>query len=215
MGAPLTYAAVGRILSNFSVSLTAAQFAVVGHYMQLLLHWNRRVSLTTITDPEEILRRHFGESFFAINSVPLREGRLADVGSGAGFPGAAIALLNPSLDVTLIESNKRKAAFLETVRSELNLSNLAVRGNRVEESTTVLAAADFITARAFGPYGKLLELLRKSGGSSIRAVLWLGEEDARALAKRPGWKWNLPVSIPGSVRRVLLTGSPTSSAMSS
>lgn len=204
----LTLGAANRVLSDFSVSLTSVQLALVGRYIALLLYWNRLLSLTTITDQEEIVRRHFGEGFFAVGAVPLREGRLADVGSGAGFPGAAIALLNPSIHVTLIESNTRKAAFLEAVRQDLKLLNLQVERGRIEDCTEILAAADFITARAFGPYDKLLKLLRKKSRSSVQTVLWLGEENAAELAKRPDWKWNPPIRIPGSAHRVLLIGTP-------
>lgn len=213
MSDTITRAATERILSEFSVSLTSAQFTAVEHYIALLLHWNKRVSLTTVTDPEEIVQRHFGESFFAVGAVPLREGRLADVGSGAGFPGAPIALLNPALDVTLIESNTRKAAFLETVRSELKLPNLNIAKSRVDDCAD-LRSLDFVTARAFGPYDELLALLRKSN-QSVQVILWIGEEDAKVLVGRSPWKWKAPIRVPNSARRVLLIGIPELSEVSS
>lgn len=206
MSDTVTRAVTDRILSEFSVSLTSAQFTAVEHYIALLLHWNKRVSLTTITDPEEIVRRHFGESFFAVGAVPLREGRLADVGSGAGFPGAPIALISAGLDVTLIESNTRKAAFLNTIRSELRLSNLNIAKRRVEDCAD-LRSFDFVTARAFGPYDELLDLLRK-GSQPVQAILWLGEADAKALVGRSRWKWKAPIRVPNSASRVLLIGTP-------
>src|SRR5271166_2654316 len=80
-------------------------------YIDLLLHWNQKTSLTTVTDPTEILRFHFGESFFAVGSVPIRHGRLADVGSGAGFPAVPIRMVSEGLSAILVESNQKKATF--------------------------------------------------------------------------------------------------------
>ena len=108
---------------------------VYGHlavYLDLLLKWNARVNLTAIRTPEEIVRRHFGESIFAglhlkcstWNNAPTGAGSpapgresLLDFGSGAGFPGLPIQILYPELPVTLAESRQKKASFLrETVR---------------------------------------------------------------------------------------------------
>jgi len=195
-------------LAAFGITPTAVQFEAIQAYIALLLKWNRIASLTGITEPREILERHFGESFFAVGAVPIEKGRLADVGPGAGFPGAAIALLKPEVEVTLIESNGKKAAFLEIVRRELGLKNLAVARTRVEECREVLASADFVTARAFGSYDKLLRLLHNVGlRPTAKVVLWLGRNDAAELSRTRAWTWQAPIQIPGSERRVLLVGS--------
>jgi len=90
-------------------------------YLDLLLKWNARTNLTAIRDPEEIVRRHFGESLFAGTYLASRISPLAavlDFGSGAGFPGLPIQLLLPDLRVTLAESQNKKAAFLrEAIRT--------------------------------------------------------------------------------------------------
>jgi 16S rRNA (guanine527-N7)-methyltransferase len=165
------------------------------------------VSLTTVAEPEEIVQRHFGESFFAVRAVPLEAGRLADIGSGAGFPGAAIAILCPSIHTTLIESNSRKAAFLETLRVELGLKNLDVANVRAEDAQAILAACDFVTARALGQYRELLRALRNRVQSKAKVILWLGAYDAAELRALRGWDWKPEVKIPQSQRRVLLIGS--------
>jgi len=159
-------------------------------------------------DPVEIVRRHFGESFFAVEVVPISEGRLADVGSGAGFPGAAIALASPRAHVTLIEPNSKKVAFLETIRGDLDLRNLEITKARVEDCSEILARADFVTSRAFGNYDKLLKVMSSRRGSGAKAVFWLGESDARKIGSQAGWRWSEPLRIPQSERRVLLIGSP-------
>src|SRR5689334_6164175 len=84
-------------------------------YIALLSEWNRKISLTAVTDPIEIVKFHFGESLFAAYTLEIGDGRLADVGSGAGFPGIPIALAVPCVQVTLIEANAKKAAFLYEV----------------------------------------------------------------------------------------------------
>jgi 16S rRNA (guanine527-N7)-methyltransferase len=95
--------------------------AQLSTYLDLLLKWNARTNLTAIREPEEIVRRHFGESLFAgiyLGQRLNRDATLLDFGSGAGFPGLPIQLLHPSLRVTLAESQGKKASFLrEAVRT--------------------------------------------------------------------------------------------------
>jgi 16S rRNA (guanine527-N7)-methyltransferase len=96
-------------------------YAQLGVYLDLLLRWNARTNLTAIRDPEDIVRRHFGESLFAgAQLTPLlpSAATLLDFGSGAGFPGLPIQLLLPATQVTLSESQGKKAAFLrEAIRT--------------------------------------------------------------------------------------------------
>jgi 16S rRNA (guanine527-N7)-methyltransferase len=91
-------------------------------YLDLILKWNARTNLTAIRSPQEIVRRHFGESLFAGGHLGLCTTAL-DFGSGAGFPGIPIQLLRPDLQVTLGESQGKKAAFLREVCRELGLKS--------------------------------------------------------------------------------------------
>jgi 16S rRNA (guanine527-N7)-methyltransferase len=102
----------------------------LARYLELLLKWNARTNLTAIRDPEEIVRRHFGESLFAAQH--LRHCRtVLDFGSGAGFPGLPIQLFHPSLTVTLAESQNKKATFLREAIRTLGLQT-EVWASRVE-----------------------------------------------------------------------------------
>jgi 16S rRNA (guanine527-N7)-methyltransferase len=96
-------------------------YGQLGTYLDLLLRWNARTNLTAIREPEEIVRRHFGESLFVgVHLAPLLGpvATLLDFGSGAGFPGLPIQLFLPELNVTLAESQGKKASFLrEAVRT--------------------------------------------------------------------------------------------------
>ncbi|HEY6413247.1 MAG TPA: 16S rRNA (guanine(527)-N(7))-methyltransferase RsmG [Edaphobacter sp.] len=100
-------------------------------YLDLLLKWNARTNLTAIRDPEEIVRRHFGESLFAAQHIgPCNT--LLDLGSGAGFPGLPIALLHPEIRVTLAESQNKKSTFLREATRTLSLQNVEIWPARAE-----------------------------------------------------------------------------------
>src|SRR5258707_8396590 len=138
------------LLSPFRVHLKADQIAKVQEYIRLLLVWNQSFNLTSVADPSEILSRHFGESLFVSSVFPVENCRLADLGSGAGFPGLALKIACPSLQVSLIESNKKKCAFLSEVVRSLELDNIEVMPVRFEEARISAAFADIVTARAVG-----------------------------------------------------------------
>src|SRR5260370_9522 len=126
-----------NIFSIWSGLTPAALLPKLSPDPDLLLKWNARTNLTAIRDPEEIVRRHFGESLFAARHLnpttpdpsPMT---LLDFGSGAGFPGLPIALLRPDLQVTLAESQNKKAAFLREAVRTLILPNVEVWDARVE-----------------------------------------------------------------------------------
>ena len=104
-------------------------------YLDLLLKWNARTNLTAIRDPEEIVRRHFGESLFAALHLGTPENfpdTLLDLGSGAGFPGLPMALFYPEIRVTLAESQNKKSTFLREVVRTLSLQNVEIWSARAE-----------------------------------------------------------------------------------
>jgi 16S rRNA (guanine527-N7)-methyltransferase len=199
-------------LSPYGASLNPSQCDAIRIYIDLLLRWNSRISLTTVTDREEVLRFHIGESIAAIFAVPIEKGRLADVGSGAGFPGVPLALFLPQLDVTLVESNAKKATFLSEVQRQLNLHRVRVFRGRAEEFLAQGAKFDYVTARAVGKYDELLLWSSKTLNPGGKAILWLGDKDASEVSTYSGWNWRAPQKIIGSQKRFLLVGtlSPSS-----
>lgn len=133
--------------------------AQLSTYLDLLVKWNARTNLTAIRDPQDIVRRHFGESLFA--GIELK-GRIAsdatvlDFGSGAGFPGLPIQLLLPRLRVTLAESQGKKASFLREAVRTLDLPT-EVWAARVESMPDTAGSArqfDVVTLRAVDQMGK-------------------------------------------------------------
>ena len=175
-------------------------------YISLLLHWNQKVSLTTVVDPIDILRFHFGESLFAAPSVPIQKGRLADVGSGAGFPGLPLRLAVQDLEVSLIESNSKKVAFLSEVVRKLRLDHINIVRERMEEIKNESGKFNYIAARALGSHMDLLSWARKHLAPRGNIVLWVGEDDTRAISNETSWTWSEPIHIPGSMRRFILIG---------
>ena len=197
---------VRATLESYQVVVSEAQVEAIRKYMYLLLLWNHKVSLTSIVDPGEILDRHFGESMFAAARLSILNGRLADVGSGAGFPGLALKIIRPELHVTLIEANAKKSAFLAEVVRDLGLNEVDVLRARYEDLPLGAIQADFIAARAVGRLQKLLEWASGSLSPAGQVVLWLGAQDAENLLRVREWNWTAPVPIPRSRRRVLLAG---------
>lgn len=193
-------------LSPFGVGLTPSQSDRVRRYLRLLLLWNQKINLTSVSDPAEILERHFGESMFGISMLPMRPRRLADVGSGAGFPGLPLKILRPDLHVLLIEANIKKMAFLREVVRELGLSAVDVIRERYEDVSVRTGFADVITARAVGDIRRLLRWSACSLSLGGKVLLWLGSEDAKRIRRFGAWRWEDPVPIPGSKRRVIVSG---------
>ena len=116
----LSNSRIASVLAPFYAKPTDLLLTQLSQYLDLLLKWNAHTNLTAIRDPEEIVRRHFGESLFVVNHLPFCA-TLLDLGSGAGFPGLPIQLALPDLKVTLTESQNKKASFLSEVVRCLSL----------------------------------------------------------------------------------------------
>lgn len=198
--------AIRIALSPFEISLNSTQTRQVRDYTQLLVKWNQQLSLTTITDPVEIVARHFGESMSAARLEDLQNGRLADLGTGAGFPGLALKIFRPNLQVVLIESNKKKCAFLAEVVRALKLDGVEILARRYEELPIQSLKVDFITARAIGDFRTLLSFAQRSLAPHGRVILWVGYDDSVKLSNSPAWIWMPPAHIPESRRRFIMIG---------
>jgi 16S rRNA (guanine527-N7)-methyltransferase len=206
--AELSIVQIEDSLRDYGVSPVSGLADEIRVYINLLLKWNRTISLTTVTDPRDIIKFHFGESLFATSKVEIGESRLADVGTGAGFPGLPLAMAIPDLHVTLIESNARKCAFLAEVIRLLRLPNATVYEGRMESLSSAPARFDFVAARALGQFDEFLPWAQTNLTDRGKVLLWLGESDSVAISARPGWVWEPSELIPGSSRRYLLIGSP-------
>jgi 16S rRNA (guanine527-N7)-methyltransferase len=198
---------VRRALGEFQITLGDQQVLQIQQYIKILLTWNEKINLTAIRDPREILYRHFCESMYAASVVPVENGRLADVGSGAGFPGLPLKIMRPDLQAILIESNLKKAAFLAEVIRELELRDTQVLVRRYEELGEEVAPLDFVCSRALGEFVPFLEWALSDQLATKQVILWIGARDLPEIQKIPCWDWREPVQIPQSLRRLLLVGS--------
>ncbi|HET9283452.1 MAG TPA: 16S rRNA (guanine(527)-N(7))-methyltransferase RsmG [Candidatus Angelobacter sp.] len=174
-------------------------------YIDLLLKWNARINLTAVRDPEEMVTRHFGESFFTAGILrPYSPVSLIDLGSGAGFPGVPLAMLLPEAKVTLIESNQKKSTFLKEVIFALKLTNVSVFSDRGENYRQKAA---MVTMRAVERFEQALPTALNLVGQEGQIALMIGEsqaELARNLASDV--EWREAVRVPGGHSRVLLVG---------
>jgi 16S rRNA (guanine527-N7)-methyltransferase len=196
--------------------LSATQLQHISTYIDILLHWNARINLTAIRNPEEIVTRHFGESLFAAchlfprvssaYSAPpaVKAFELADLGSGAGFPGIPIKLWAPDIALTLIESSHKKATFLREVVRSLTLTGIDIQNCRAEDipGTPTFAV---VTLRAVERFAEILPITERLLTPTGRLALLVGAsqvETARATLPQLSWQDQIPVPLSRS--RVLL-----------
>ena len=201
---------IRELLAPFSlgIELTDVQISQLFTYLDLLLKWNSKMNLTAVREPEQIVRRHFGESLFAaslIASSCAEAKSLMDVGSGAGFPGIPIKIVLPHLEVTLIESQQKKATFLREVIRSLKLADIQVANARAEELDST---ADVVTLRAVESFEQILPTAERLLRSKGTLALLIGNAQVdKAASLLSNFRCETPHAIPESDRRVVLMGS--------
>jgi 16S rRNA (guanine527-N7)-methyltransferase len=158
------------------VSLTEYQLGLLEQHYHLLCNWNKRLNLTRIRGVREAVQFHYCESLFLGQWLPKGKLRIADVGSGAGFPGIPLAVLRPDCNVDLIESHQRKAAFLREASRQL--PNLNVVSKRAEECT---GGYDWMISRAV----RVEHLLRLRLASSLAVLVGASDADGLEVLKVP------------------------------
>jgi len=270
-------ARIAALLEPFlESSLSAEQLHQISIYIDLLQRWNARINLTAIRQEEEIVTRHFGESFFlarhlfptgssvartllsanadttqppaisqsqnpchpershvireadgaaesrdpypaqpphgSTDHCPLTTGhytpRVLDIGSGAGFPALPLKIWAPHIDLTLIESNQKKATFLREATRALTLTNVNVINERTE---TIVARPDFpraniVTLRAVERFETILPQAVTFLAPNGRLALLISTSQVPSLTAMTTIKWCQPINVPQSHSRVLSIG---------
>ena len=197
-----------EILEPFGLNLSSDQTDCLLTYLGLLIRWNTKINLVGPADDEECITRHFGESLFLTRWVELK-GKLLDIGSGAGFPGLALKIICPGLEVTLLEPISKKRAFLKEVARACHFDHVGVLGIRIEDYSREITQPtfDFGTSRAVGGFNQLIEntsLCLHTGG---RICLWLGhDQSAHILDHGSRFNWAEPRPIPLSRKREIWVG---------
>ena len=161
-------------------------------YLDELLTWNRRVNLTAVTQPEEVEKTHFLDSLTVAQALPdsLRSGgRLADVGSGAGFPGIPLKILFPDMGLTLIDSVAKKTTFLQYLSDALKLQGTEVCTGRAESlahTPDLRERFDAVVSRAVGSLRLLAELTLPFCRIGGRAILQKKGDISQELERAEG-----------------------------
>ena len=174
-------------VEKLNISVTKENLASLARYKDLLVEYNKKFNLTAIKSDEEIYLKHFYDSLTLIKAYSLNGNlKLLDIGTGAGFPGIVLKIFYPDLELTLLDSNHKKIAFLEVVIKELNLKNVTCINSRAENlPKTYREYFDIVTSRAVAHLRILLELsipYLKVGGKLI-AMKGLSEEEIKESAK--------------------------------
>lgn len=157
---------------KINIDLEKQQIIKFYNYMKLLLQWNNNVNLTSITEPKEIILKHFIDSL-TIQKYIEKNKKIIDIGTGAGFPGIPISIINNNIDITLLDSLNKRIIFLEEVIKKLDITNIQTIHARVEEfgkNKEHREKYDIATSRAVAPLNVLLEYLLplvKIGGICI------------------------------------------------
>lgn len=146
---------------KINIKFTEEQLNKFYEYMNLLLEWNEKINLTAITEPKDVILKHFIDSL-TINKY-LKENRtLADVGTGAGFPGIPLKILRPDLKIILVDSLNKRINFLNEVILKLNLKDIDTVHSRIEDfgnDKKYREKFDYVTARAVANLSVLSEYL--------------------------------------------------------
>lgn len=203
----VTHDRIGELLRPFldESSLSPDKIAQVSDYLDLLLKWNAKVNLTAVREAAGIVQRHFGESFFAARHLLSQQGSSAiDLGSGAGFPGLPMKIWFPDLEVTLIESNQKKVAFLREAIRTMGMEKVEVVAKRGEE---IGLRADLVTIRAVERFESALAIAGRMVAAEGQIGLMIGlAQTGIAIKMLPGFEWVKPIPFPMSDRRVIFTG---------
>ncbi len=223
-------ARIAELLEPFLQGGNDVLYKNISTYIDILLRWNARINLTAIRDPEEIVTRHFGESLFAarhlfpsppsVSSVVKGfeandqrprtndDASVADLGSGAGFPGIPIKLWAPHIALTLIESNQKKVTFLREVFRALTLTDIDIFPGRAENMTdSHIASFDVVTLRAVERFHQALPIAARLLRPGGRLALLIGTSQIdQAHSTLPAFTWQPSVPVPLSNSRILLVG---------
>jgi len=159
-------------MEKIDINLSKEQLEQFYQYEKMLLEWNEKINLTSITEENEVILKHFVDSA-TISHYIKKDDKVADIGTGAGFPGVPLKIINSENDLVLIDSLNKRINFLKNVIEELRLKNIKAIHSRAEEighNKEYRQKFDIVTSRAVAKLNVLLEYmlpLTKIGGRCI------------------------------------------------
>ncbi len=182
-------AKIAPLCSEFHIDLNGETAEKLNLYGNLLLSWNEKINLTAITEPEDVLFKHFYDCILFLKHIDVKKGdRLIDVGTGAGFPGMVLKIVRPDIKVTLLDSLNKRLVFLNDVIEKTGLTDIETVHMRAEDAGKSKAHRekyDIATARAVANLPVLMEYclpLVKKGGMFVAMKGPSAAEEATASA---------------------------------
>ncbi|MXS81837.1 16S rRNA (guanine(527)-N(7))-methyltransferase RsmG [Nitrosomonas oligotropha] len=164
---------ITRSLQALNIDVIAApeQLAKnIEHYLSLIEKWNKVHNLTAIRNPHDMLTQHVADSLAVLPHI--QGPHIIDVGTGAGLPGIPVALARPDWQVTLVESNQKKTAFLQQVKIEMGLQNVEIMAQRIEDVRPD-GMVNTVISRAFSELGEFIALTRHLAGENAANCRWV------------------------------------------
>lgn len=189
---------------KINVMLTEKQAEQFVLYYQLLREWNEKMNLTAITEPEEVVQKHFIDSLTCLETVRMKKGKMIDVGTGAGFPAIPLKIACPELEIVCLDSLQKRLTFLEEVKQQLGLEGISFVHARAEDggqNPEFREQFDIAIARAVAPMNVLAELCLpfvKKGG------YWIAMKGSQGQAELDQAK-NAISLLGGRVKEIVTT----------
>ncbi len=187
-------------LKKINIEITKDQLSQLDRYYNLLVEWNQKLNLTSITKKEDVYLKHFYDSLTIVKAADLNKvNSLCDVGTGAGFPGIVLKIIFPNLNVILIDSLNKRINFLNEIIKKLKLDNIKAVHTRMEDySKENIEKFDIITSRAVAKIQVLSEISFQSLKIGGQLILLKGQCEEEIVASREILK-----KINGKVKNII------------
>ena len=145
---------------KYDIELTNDQIDCLDEFSEILIEWNEKFNLTAIKEPDQIVYKHFIDSLLVLKAIELKDSaKLADIGTGAGFPSTPVSIVRRDINITQVDSLRKRVGFLQHVSDHFNLNVRAVHGRAEDlgQKDEYREQFKYVTARAVAPLQKLVE----------------------------------------------------------
>ncbi len=189
---------IKKLMSEAKIDASEDQLEKLATLVILLCKWNNALNLTAIRDPNDMVVLHILDSAVLSPLIKYKGNNIADVGTGAGFPGLVLAILNPEIQFTLIDSIAKKLSFVRTAMVSLNLKNVQIINDRCE-NIEIENKFDCIVSRAFAPLCKIVEWCKNlisDNGIFIAMKANLDEKEISEIPSNAQLVENIELHVP-------------------